>query len=111
MVMDRNKRFDGSSSNRRKWPRMTWRRKHWLLWAGNTFCQDAEMLDESTEGVALLVKDGSVVQIGQEIRLTDGDRSVSAIVKHVHQREDGKYHLGLAWGGLVTSSSHDYCLA
>ncbi len=90
---------------------MTWRRRQLLLWAGGTFCQDAEMLDESVGGIALLVKDGTVVRVGQQVRLTDGDCSVPAIVKHVYQREDGIYHLGLAWGGLVRSSWHDGCLA
>ena len=90
---------------------MTWNRRRLLLWAGNSFCQDAEMLDESAAGIALLVRDGSVVQVGQKVRLLDGRCSLPAIVKHIYERDDGKYHLGLVWGGLTTSIQHDHCLA
>jgi hypothetical protein len=105
-----NKRFD-SRLDRRKWPRMTWNRRRLLLWAGNTFCQDAEMLDESAGGIALLVRDGSVVHVGQKVRLLDGGRSAPAIVKYVHEREDGKCHLGLVWGSRMSSSQRDHSLA
>jgi hypothetical protein len=36
--------------------------------------------------------------VGQEVRLTCGEREVFATVKHVRLREDGNYHLGLEWG-------------
>ena len=80
-----------------------------LLWAGEPFPAIMLESDQSVGGVAVLVKDGTVVKLDQEVRLSDGDRSEPAVVKHVYQRKDGKYHVGLAWGGLVRSSQHGYC--
>ena len=95
--MESDTGIDDSRPERRRWPRTTWNPKL-LLWAGDVFCQDAEVVDESAGGVALLVKDGTVFQSSQEVRLTHGDRSAPGIVKYVHQRKDGKYQLGLEWG-------------
>ena len=89
--------FDGGSVNHRKWPRETSKIRQVLLWVGDAL-RDAVVFDESVGGISLSIRDGTVVQVGQEVRLTHGGRSVCAIVKHVHQREDGKYHLGLEWG-------------
>ncbi len=91
-------RFGGNSFDRRGCRRGTGKIPRLRLRVGNTFCQDAEVLDESLAGISLLVTDATVVQVGQEIRLVHGERSVPAIVKHVLQREDGKYRLGLEWG-------------
>ena len=96
--MGSRNQFGGSNFDRRQCRRGTGRIPNLQLWVGDTFCQDAEVLDESLEGISLLVMDATVVQHGQEIRLTHGERSVPAIVRHVHQREDGKYQLGLEWG-------------
>ena len=84
---------------------MAWRRLKLLLWAGDSFCQDAEVVDESVGGVAVLVKDGTVFQIGQEVRLTHEVCYVPATVKHVHEREDGKFHVGLEWSCEDKSAS------
>ena len=90
--------FDDGSSNRRRWPRETGKVRQLLLWAGDAL-QDGVVLDESVGGIALSLRDGTIVRVGQMVRLTRGDRSAPAIVKHVYQSEDGKYHLGLEWGG------------
>ena len=92
------KQFGGGGFDRRQWPRGTGKIPQLRLLAGDTSCQDVEVLDESVTGISLLVKDGTGIQVGQEIRLTHGESSVTAIVKHVYQREDAKYHLGLEWG-------------
>lgn len=91
--------LDDNNFNRRQWPRETGKIRQVLLWAGDAL-RDAEVLDESVGGIALSVRDGTVVQVGQEVRLTHGGRSAPAIVKHVYQREDGKFHLGLEWGAV-----------
>lgn len=87
---------NGSNLKRRQSPRVAWSLKL-LVWAGDIFCQDAEVVDESVGGVALLVRDGSVFQCSGKVRLAHGDRSLPAIVKYVRQRKDGKYQLGLEW--------------
>lgn len=96
--MGSHKQFGGGGFDRRQWPRGTGKILQLLLRAGDTSCQDAEVLDESVTGISLLVEDGTSVHVGQELRLAHGKSSVPAIVKHVYQREDSKYHLGLEWG-------------
>ncbi len=98
--------FGGGSVNRRQWPRETSKIRQVLLWAGDAL-RDAVVLDESVGGIALSIRDGTVVQVDQEVQLTHGNRSVSAIVKHVYQREDGKYRLDLEWGAVNDGFCND----
>ena len=103
--MESDTGLDDISLDQRQWPRERYKIPQLLLWAGAAL-RDAEVLDVSVGGIAILVRDGAVVQVGQEVQLTHGGHCVPAIVKHVCQREDGKYRLGLEWGpSEVTAES------
>lgn len=101
--MDGDTGFDDSSLNQRQWPMERYKIHPLLLWAGDAL-RDAEVLDVSVGGIAVSVKNGTAVKVGQEVLLTHGSHCVPAIVKHVYQREDGKYHLGLEWSACEGTS-------
>jgi hypothetical protein len=84
--------------NRRQWPRGASRLSRLTLWTNDTVCQEAQVLDESLTGVALLVGDGTACCLGQEVRLTHGDRGLSATVRRIQPEGEGKWRLGLEWG-------------
>ena len=103
--MESDTGIDDISLDQRQWPRERYKIPQLLLWAGAAL-RDAEVLDVSVGGIAILVRDGTVVQVGQEVQLTHGGHCVPVIVKHVDQRDDGKYCLGLDWGASeVTAES------
>lgn len=84
--------------DRRLLPRQESKISSLMIWTNDTVCQEAVALDESLTGIALLVRNGGAIQVGQEVRLTRGECEVLAIVRHVHSQKDGKYRLGLEWG-------------
>ena len=83
---------------RRQWQRHAGQIPQLLMTAEEAISQEAVVLDESLSGISILVREGADLHRGQEVRLTEGQRSTPAIVRHVQRREDGKYHLRLECG-------------
>ncbi len=85
-------------AERRQWPRTAGKLPQLIVWTDSAVQHAAAVLDESLTGVSLLVKDGLNFHEDQEVRLTYGSQEAFAVVRHVHRRADGKYHVGLEWG-------------
>jgi len=87
-----------NGQERRQWKRRASKIPQMLVTADAAISQEAVVLDESLTGVSVLVTEGANFQSGQVVQLSQGDRSVSAIVRNVRRQGDGNYHLGLEWG-------------
>ena len=96
--MNKSNEYGDSRSDRRRYPRGAGKIPLLTLRITAEESCDAEIVDESLTGISLLVQDAVNIQVGQEVRLSHGERSVQVIVKHVRPRKQGGYHLGLQWG-------------
>jgi len=59
--------------------------------------QKAVVKDVSIAGIAIVVERASRCIVGQSVGIGIGDRTVSAIVKHVAPTPDGSYRIGIFW--------------